>query len=169
MRHSTYGQFAYSDYHLFTPRPECGFTRATERHSRTTFPRRPCTRTGCPSGALPRTRFSVSKSAYGDGPGLAPNSAGSRSGCTTARYASTRQKLRGPRTSCHRVRGGVRTACGGWYLGWLMGSAMHSRVLPFCTGRSGVPNRLAGVSAAMISAIGKRWRACAVRLCIRDR
>ena len=35
-------------------------------------------------------------------------------------------------------------------------------------GRNGVLNGLAGANAAMVSVIDKRWRACAVRLCIMD-
>jgi hypothetical protein len=111
--------------------------------------------------------FSVLKSVYSEAEGLAPNFAELRFGSTIAHCASTRRKLRGLCAS--RGVQGVRTAYEGWYLGWLLGSAIRSQRLPFYTGRRGVLNRHAGVSAAMISATGKRWQACAVRLCIKDR
>jgi hypothetical protein len=169
-RLSLYGQLAYSNCHLFIPAPECGFTRATERHSPVTFPRPPYTRTGYHSEALPRMPFSALKSVYdGTGGGLDPNFADSLSGSIIGRCESTRRKLRGLCTSRSSLGRGIRrTACEGRYLGWSIGSATLSRPLPFYTGHIGVLNQLAGASAAMISVIGKRWRACAVRLCIKD-
>jgi hypothetical protein len=171
MRLSLYGHLAYSNCHLFIAARECGFTRATERHSPATFPHPPYTRTGFHSEALPRMPFSVSKSVYDDtGGGLGPNFVDSLSGSIIRRCESTPRKLRGLRTSRSSLGRGVRrTACEGWYLGWSIGSATLSRPLPLYPGRNGVLNRLAGASAAMISVIGKRWRACAVRLYIKDR
>jgi hypothetical protein len=165
-----YGQLAYSNCHLFIQARECGFTRATKRHSPATFPRQPYTRTGYHSEALPRRPFSALKSVCDDmGGGLGPKFADSLSGSIMGRCESTPRKLRGLRTSRSSLGRGVRrTACEGWYLGWSIGSATLSRPLPFYTGCNGVLSRLAGGSAAMISVIGKRWRACVVRLYIMD-
>jgi len=167
---STYGQLAYSNCHLFIPARECGFTRATERHSPATFPHPPYVRTGYHSGVLPRMPFSALKSVYDDtGGGLDPNFADSHSGSIIAHCESTPREVQGLHTSRSSLGRGVRrTACEDWYLGWSIGSATLSQPLPFYTGRNGVLNRLAGASAAMISVIDKRWRACAVRLCIKD-
>jgi hypothetical protein len=168
-RLSLYGQLAYSNCHLFIPARECGFTRATERHSPATFPRPPYTRTRYHSEVLPRMPFSALKSVYDDtAGGLDPSFADSLSGSIIGRCESTLRKLRGLRASLPVGRGIRRTACEGWYLGWPIGSATLSRPLPFYPGRNGVLNRLAGASAATISVIGKRYRACAVRLSIKD-
>ncbi len=167
---SLYGQFASSNYPLFILAREYGFTRATEHHSQATFPRPLYTRTGCHSGALPRTPFSALKSVYDDTSGLDPNFADSPSGSIIAHCESSRLKLRGLRTSRSSWGRGVlrMAACEGWYLGWSIGSVTLLQLVPFYTGRNGDLSRLDGVNAAMISVIGKRWQACAVRLCIRD-
>jgi len=169
-RHSLYGQLAYSNCHPFIPARECGFTRATERHSPATFPHPPYTRTGYHSEALPRMQFSALKSVCdATGGDLDPNFADSLSGFIIGRCESTPRKLRGLRTSRSSLSREVRRrAYEGWYLGWSIGSATLSRPLLFYTGRNGVLNRLAGASVAMISVIGKRWRACAVRLYTKD-
>src|SRR6266478_1760585 len=100
-RLSLYGQFAYSNYLLFILARECGFKRATERHSPATFPPPPYTRTGYHFGALLRMLFSALTSLYDDtAGGLDPNFADSPSGSIIARCESTRRKLRGRRTSC---------------------------------------------------------------------
>src|SRR6266852_1539206 len=124
MQLSLYGQLAYSNCHLFIPARECGFTRATERHSPATFLRPPYIRTGYHSEALPRMPFSALKLVYDDtGGGLDPNFADSLSGSIIRRCEGTRRKLRGIRISSSSLGRGVRhKACEGWYLGWSIGS-----------------------------------------------
>lgn len=114
--------------------------------------------------------FSALKSVYDDtGGALDPNFADSLSGFIIARCEGTPRKLRGLRTSRSSLGRGIRRkACEGWYLSWSIGLATLSQPLPFYTGRDGVFSRPVGASAVMISVIGKRWRACAVRLCIKD-